>query len=91
VCGCDTQVELVAGESIILTTNDQFKEQCDKDYVWVDYPNIVKVVEVGRNVYVDDGLISLTVVEKGMQGYGPYGMVGREEARGFIIVIIINI
>jgi len=63
--GVNSEVELVAGEKVTVTTSDQYKEICDKDFIWVDYPNIVKVVDVGKNIYVDDGLISLTVTEKG--------------------------
>lgn len=59
------QVELVAGEQVVITTNPSFMDICDKDYIWVDYPNIIKVVDVNKNIYIDDGLISLTVVEKG--------------------------
>ena len=38
---------------------------CDKSILRLDYKNICKVMEVGSKVYVDDGLISLQVKEKG--------------------------
>lgn len=63
--GVNAEVELVAGQPITISINDKYKEICDKDFIWVDYPNIIKVVDVGKNIYIDDGLISLIVSEKG--------------------------
>lgn len=63
--GVNTEVELKAGEKITVTIDKKYEEICDKDYLWVDYDNIVKVVDVGKNIYIDDGLISLIVNEKG--------------------------
>ncbi|KAK3094802.1 hypothetical protein FSP39_006397 [Pinctada imbricata] len=63
--GASAEVSLVAGNKLKLTTDDQFKEKCNKDVLWVDYKNITKVMEVGGRIYIDDGLISVIVKEKG--------------------------
>lgn len=40
-------------------------EKCDEKTLWLDYKNITKVVQTGSHVYIDDGLITLTVKEIG--------------------------
>ncbi|MEQ2206648.1 hypothetical protein XENOCAPTIV_001100 [Xenoophorus captivus] len=59
------EVELKKGETIKVTLNDQYKENCDEHNLWLDYKNITKVVQIGSHVYIDDGLISLKVKEVG--------------------------
>ncbi|XP_028679742.2 pyruvate kinase PKM isoform X2 [Erpetoichthys calabaricus] len=59
------EVELKKGGSLKVTLDDSFMEKCDENTLWVDYKNLIKVVEVGSKIYVDDGLISLVVKEKG--------------------------
>jgi len=63
--GINAEVELVAGKQVILTIDDKYQEECDENLVWVDYKNIIKVVDVGKNIFIDDGLISIAVEEKG--------------------------
>jgi len=53
-----------------ITTDDQYKELCTESLVWVDYKNIVHVLDVDKKVYIDDGLISLIVKEMGKWGWG---------------------
>ena len=62
--GVTAEVELVAGKEITITIDDKYMEICDENFVWVDYKNIIKVVDVDKFIYVDDGLISLHVIEK---------------------------
>nr|QZU27269.1 PKM [Onchidium reevesii] len=59
------EANLVTGESIKLTTDDAYMEKCNKEILWVDYKNIIKVVSVGSRIFIDDGLISIIVKEKG--------------------------
>lgn len=59
------EVELKKGNKIKVTLDDAYMEKCDEDTLWLDYKNITKVVEVGSKVYIDDGLISLQVLEIG--------------------------
>ncbi|CAM9398833.1 unnamed protein product [Bubo scandiacus] len=59
------EVELKKGAPLKVTLDDAFMEKCDENVLWLDYKNLTKVVEVGSKIYVDDGLISLLVKEKG--------------------------
>jgi len=63
--GVNAEVNLVTGNEITITVNDDYKESCTEDLLWVDYKGIIEVVDVGKNVYIDDGLISVVVKEKG--------------------------
>jgi pyruvate kinase len=67
--GVNTEVELQAGKPITITTNDAHMEECSEELLWVDYKNIVNVVDPGKKIYIDDGLISVIVKEKGTYIY----------------------
>lgn len=58
------EVELKKGETIKLTTNPEFADKGNKDQVYVDYKNIVNVVQPGNRIFIDDGLISLICESK---------------------------
>lgn len=59
------EVQLNKGQVFTLTTNKQKEKDGDQETVYVDYLNLPRIVQVGGLIYVDDGLISMEVVEKG--------------------------
>ncbi|XP_034850292.1 protein mono-ADP-ribosyltransferase PARP6 isoform X2 [Mirounga leonina] len=59
------EVELKKGATLKITLDNAYMDKCDENILWLDYKNICKVVEVGSKIYVDDGLISLQVKQKG--------------------------
>ncbi|ABN66599.1 pyruvate kinase [Scheffersomyces stipitis CBS 6054] len=48
---------------MIFTTDDAYKTKSDDKIMYIDYANITKVIEVGRIIYVDDGVLSFEVLE----------------------------
>ncbi|EGW33187.1 uncharacterized protein SPAPADRAFT_60512 [Spathaspora passalidarum NRRL Y-27907] len=48
---------------MIFTTDDKYKTQCNDKVMYVDYKNITKVIEAGKIIYVDDGVLSFEVLE----------------------------
>merc|ERR1719209_983219 len=63
--GGSAEVELVEGNMIKLSLDEAHFESGDASCIFVDYKNLTKVVKAGDTIYVDDGLISLKVVETG--------------------------
>lgn len=59
------ELQLQKGAKLRIVTDDKFKNDCSEEHLWLDYPNITKVLEVGSKIYVDDGLLSLIVQSKG--------------------------
>ncbi|XP_072138469.1 pyruvate kinase PKM isoform X1 [Mobula birostris] len=60
------EVELKKGAKLKITLDDAYKDKCDEKILWLDYKNLIKVVEKNSRIYVDDGLISLRVLDKGV-------------------------
>lgn len=59
----DADIPIKAGSSITITTDEQYATKCSDKVMFVDYKNITKVIEVGRIIYVDDGILSFEVEE----------------------------
>lgn len=51
------------GHEMIFTTDEKYKEACDDKIMYIDYKNITNVIEVGKIIFVDDGVLSFKVLE----------------------------
>ncbi|CAG8609363.1 35285_t:CDS:2, partial [Racocetra persica] len=59
----NNELPISAGHEMIFSTDEKYAETCDLNVMYVDYKNITKVIEVGKNIYVDDGVLSFKVLE----------------------------
>ncbi|KAG9243641.1 pyruvate kinase [Calycina marina] len=59
----DEDIPITAGTEINITTDDKYATACDIKNMYVDYKNITKVIEPGRIIYVDDGVLAFDVIK----------------------------
>ena len=57
-------MELKIGGTIKLTIDKAYEDKGTVDCIYVDYTNIVSVIQEGDRIFVDDGLMSLICREK---------------------------
>ncbi|PKS07731.1 hypothetical protein jhhlp_006339 [Lomentospora prolificans] len=58
----DADIPISAGTILNITTDEKYAKCCDAENMYVDYTNITKVIEPGRVVYVDDGVLAFDVL-----------------------------
>ncbi|XP_029655468.1 pyruvate kinase PKM-like [Octopus sinensis] len=63
-CGA-TEIQLVAGANVKITSDPKWRTKCSPSVIYVDYANISTTVAPNKHIYIDDGLVSLTVLSKG--------------------------
>lgn len=59
------EVLLEPGMRIRITTDETYENKCSEKILYVDYSNIVHVLDTGFKIFIDDGLICLVVRCKG--------------------------
>ncbi|MCJ1343567.1 Pyruvate kinase [Peltigera leucophlebia] len=59
----DEDIPISVGTELNITTDDKYATASDNKNMYVDYKNITKVIEKGRVVYVDDGVLSFEVLD----------------------------
>ncbi|RCI13536.1 hypothetical protein L249_5547 [Ophiocordyceps polyrhachis-furcata BCC 54312] len=58
----DVDLPISAGTIMNVTTDEKYAKACDTANMYVDYKNITKVIEPGRIIYVDDGVLAFEVL-----------------------------
>jgi len=56
-------IKITAGHKMIITTDTAYATKCDAKYMFVDYANLPKVINIGKPIYVDDGVLSFHVLD----------------------------
>ncbi|KKA28829.1 hypothetical protein TD95_000309 [Thielaviopsis punctulata] len=59
----DVDIPIAAGTVMNITTDEKYATSCDASNMYVDYKNITKVIQPGRVIYVDDGVLAFEVLE----------------------------
>ncbi|KAK9461387.1 pyruvate kinase [Lipomyces oligophaga] len=59
----DADIPITIGAEMIITTDETYKNKCDNSIMYLDYENITKVIQPGRIIFVDDGVLSFKVLE----------------------------
>ncbi|KAI9681755.1 MAG: Pyruvate kinase [Trizodia sp. TS-e1964] len=59
----DADIPISAGTELNITTDEKYATASDDKNMYVDYKNITKVIEKGRTIFVDDGILSFEVIE----------------------------
>ncbi|MCJ1302626.1 Pyruvate kinase [Hypocenomyce scalaris] len=59
----DQDIPIAEGAEMNITTDEKYATASDNKNMYVDYKNITKVIEKGRTVYVDDGVLSFEVLD----------------------------
>lgn len=55
-------VKISIGHEFYVTTDEQYADKGSDKYLYIDYKNLAKKVDVGKLIYVDDGILSLQVI-----------------------------
>ena len=55
-------IKIGAGHKMTFSTDAKYADACDDKTMYIDYSNITKVIEVGKIIYVDDGVLSFSVL-----------------------------
>ncbi|KAI8362687.1 pyruvate kinase [Choanephora cucurbitarum] len=59
----DAEVPISAGHEMTFTVDESYLNSSDDKVLFIDYKNLPKVIEVGKLIYIDDGVLSFEVLE----------------------------
>ncbi|KAK6461794.1 pyruvate kinase [Scheffersomyces coipomensis] len=59
----DVDYPILPNHEMIFTTDEKYAKSSDDKIMFLDYKNITKVIDVGKIIYIDDGVLSFEVQE----------------------------
>ena len=59
----DQDFFVLVKHQMIFTTDSKFADTSNDKIMYIDYPNLTKVIVPGRFIYVDDGILSFKVLQ----------------------------
>ncbi|KAF7729938.1 Pyruvate kinase [Apophysomyces ossiformis] len=57
------EIPIQVGHEMTFSVDDKYAEICDDQVLYLDYKNLPKVIEAGKKIYIDDGVLSFDVLE----------------------------
>ncbi|KAG0170977.1 Pyruvate kinase [Apophysomyces sp. BC1034] len=57
------EIPIKAGHEMIFSVDPKYAEICDDQVLYLDYKNLPKVIQAGKKIYIDDGVLSFDVLE----------------------------
>ncbi|KAG1443832.1 hypothetical protein G6F56_010528 [Rhizopus delemar] len=59
----NAEIPVSIGHEMTFSVDDQYAEEGDDQVIYIDYKNLPKVIEVGKTIFIDDGVLSFEVLE----------------------------
>lgn len=57
------KIPVTIGHEMTFSVDDQYMDEGTNEVIYIDYKNLPKVIEVGKKVFIDDGVLSFEVLE----------------------------
>ncbi|CAO3613822.1 unnamed protein product [Cunninghamella blakesleeana] len=57
------EINIKKGHQMIFSVNEQYKDIGDERILFIDYKNLPNIIEVGKKIYIDDGVLQFEVVD----------------------------
>ncbi|CEI98540.1 Putative Pyruvate kinase [Rhizopus microsporus] len=59
----NAEIPVTIGHEMTFSVDDQYMDEGTDEVIYIDYKNLPKVIEVGKKVFIDDGVLSFEVLE----------------------------
>ncbi|GAA99170.1 hypothetical protein E5Q_05862 [Mixia osmundae IAM 14324] len=58
----DADIKIDAGHRMTITTDPAYADKCDDKIMYIDYKNLPKMIEEGKPIFIDDGILAFKVL-----------------------------